>query len=190
MDYGELMITIPPELLRQTIPPLHDQHDQLRRLRIEEPPRKKRKLLNGVAFNQSNSTSNNVEREPSESSNETEDENVSMHCNEENDFIDGLLEPFIIKIAFTVKEPIDGIHWVVPRDNKDGSPSVSSSVSTQNTSNSPSRASSLAPSSSPPRSRKVSTQRTRVWGAVESEDVEIDYKKSEVLFADRKPRMF
>ena len=77
MDYGELIITIPSQLLNSNLPTLRETEI------IQEPPHKKRKLLD-----------------------------ESMQALESK-----LLAPMIVKVAFSARESIDGIHWVVPRDS-------------------------------------------------------------------------
>ncbi len=140
MDHGELMITIPSEILSKTIPSLNNNSNG----HTSEPEHKKRKLWNGdIEFN--------------------------------------LLEPLIIKIAFTAKEPIDGIHFVVPRDsNGNVSPNISLSTSDTN-SRSP---------SVPLNTQNNNNNNNERFGAMDCDEIFDEQKKNEIMYADRPCRMF
>ena len=117
----------------------------------------------------------------------SDDSSVADKCNHHRRTKRSFLEPLIIKIAFTVSEPIDGIHWVVPRYIKDGSPSVSPSLSLSSSKNN-----SRSPSvtlSSPSKSPTKTNLKKRTWGQMNYDDVNEEQKMKEVSFPDRKPRM-
>ena len=117
-----------------------------------------------------------------------DNDNGSRHRQSHSDKDRVFLEPLIVKIAFTIREPIDGIHWVVPRDMKDGSPSISPSLSLSPSANN-SRSSSVA-LSSPSKSPTKPTFRKRTWGEMNYDDVNEEQKLKDIAFPDRKPRMF
>ena len=179
------MIVIPSEILNASIPSLGKDDAYKER----QPPLKKRKLANGQSIESMMKEEPPVIPKAEHQDNEDEDgdgDDSQRPAGQPREpcFEDHLLEPLIVRIGFTVKEPIDGIHWIVPRDNKDGTPSMSISPSapTPSSSNLHSRASSVPlPSSNGSR---------RTWGEMEHVDHEVDHKKSEVMFADRKSRMF
>eukprot|EP01084_Bolivina_argentea_P302831 522771_1 len=172
------MITIPSEILSKHIPSINkhnghnnnnnDNNNNNNNNNNNGPPHKKRKLSNGHTECNGHNGHNN--------SNDIK----------ENECINNLLEPLIIKIAFTAKEPIDGIHFIVPRDSN-GTPSPNISLSSTSTnSNTNSRSSSV-----PLNNNKCIKKRIKKFGEMmDYNEICDEQKKNEIMYADRQCHMY